>query len=72
VDFVVSVGRELWAIEIKASRRVDARDLKGLGAFAGRARKVARQIVVFLGARRMRVDGVEVLPVEEFLAELPT
>lgn len=71
VDFVVSVGRELWAIDVKASRRVDARDLKGLDAFADRARKVARRIVVFLGPRRQRLDGVEVIPVEEFLAELP-
>jgi hypothetical protein len=27
VDFILSVGRELWAIEVKASRHVDARDL---------------------------------------------
>ena len=71
VDFIVSVGRDLWAIEVKASRHVDRRDLKGLGAFADRARKVVRQIVVFLGARRQRLDDVDVLPVEEFLAELP-
>jgi predicted AAA+ superfamily ATPase len=71
VDFVLSVGRELWAIEVKASRRVDATDLKGLAAFVDRAGKVARQIVVFLGARRQRIGGVEVVPVDEFLAELP-
>ena len=71
VDFVLSVGRELWAIEVKASRHVDPRDLKGLAAFAERARKVTRQIVVFLGPRRQRIDKVQVLPVEEFLAELP-
>jgi len=71
VDFVLSVGRDLWAIEVKASRHVDARDLKGLAAFADRVRKVARRIVVFLGARRQRLDGVEAIPLEEFLAELP-
>lgn len=71
VDFIVSVGRELWAIEVKASSRVDVRDLKGLAAFADRAGKVSRQIVVFLGARRQRLDRVEVLPLEDFLAELP-
>ena len=26
---------------------------------------------MFLGARRQRLDGVEVIPLEEFLAELP-
>lgn len=71
VDFVLSVGRELWAIEVKASRHIDARDLKGLEAFAERARKVTRRIVVFLGARRQRIDGVEALPIEDFLAALP-
>ncbi len=67
VDFVLSVGREHWAIEIKASRNVDARDLKGLAAFA----EQARRIVVFLGARRQRIDDVEVVPVEDCLEELP-
>ena len=71
VDFVLSVGRENWAIEVKASRQVDARDLKGFKGFTEHARKVARQVVVFLGARRQRLDGVEVLPLEDFLAELP-
>jgi hypothetical protein len=33
VDFLRSVDREQWAIDLKASRQVDARDLKGLGAF---------------------------------------
>jgi predicted AAA+ superfamily ATPase len=71
VDFVLSVGREHWAIEVKASRRVDARDLKGLGAFAEYARKDTRRIVVFLGERRQQLDEVEVLPLEDSLAELP-
>jgi predicted AAA+ superfamily ATPase len=71
VDFVLSVGREHWAIEVKASRQVDARDLKGLGAFAEYARKATRRMVVFLGARRQQLDDVEVLPLEDFLAELP-
>jgi predicted AAA+ superfamily ATPase len=72
VDFILSVGRELWAIEVKSSRRVDDRDLKGLAAFSERAGKVARQIVVFLGSRPQRIGRVEVIPVEEFLAELPS
>jgi predicted AAA+ superfamily ATPase len=72
VDFVVAAGRELWAIEVKASARVDARDLKGLEAFADRAgRQVRRQIVVYLGARRQRLGAVEAVPLEEFLDELP-
>jgi predicted AAA+ superfamily ATPase len=71
VDFVLSVGREHWAIEVKSSRQVDARDLKGIGAFVECARKVTRRIVVFLGARRQQLDDVEVLPIEHSLTELP-
>lgn len=71
VDFVLSVAGEQWAIEVKASRQVDARDLKGIEAFAEYAPNVRRRIVVFLGARAQRIDRVEILPLEDFLAELP-
>jgi hypothetical protein len=60
------VGHEHWAIEVKASRQVDIRDLKGLEGFAEHARKVTRRIVVFLGARRQWLDDVEVLAAEGF------
>jgi len=72
VDFVLSVGRELWAIEVKASRHVDARDLKGFDAFAERAGKLTRRIVVFLGKRGQRINGIEAVPIDDFLTELPS
>ena len=72
VDYVIEAGRELWAVEVKASRSVDARDLRGLAAFVERAGKVHRRVVVFLGPRRQRLaDGIEAIPLEEFLDELP-
>lgn len=71
VDFVLSIGRELWGIEVKASSRVDARDLRGLAALSDVVPKVARRIVVFLGPRRQRLDGVEAIPLEDFLNGLP-
>ena len=56
------------AIEVKASRRVDARDLKGFETLAARARKLTRRIVVFLGVLGRRAiefwsfaGGVEML-----------
>jgi len=72
VDYVIEAGRERWAIEVKASRRIDPRDLRGLAAFAERAGRRCRLIVVYLGARRQQLDGVEAIPVEEFLSELPS
>ena len=71
VDFVLEVGRELWGIEVKASRRVDRGMLRGLGAFAARNDRVRRRILVFLGPRRQTLNGVEALPLEDFLGLLP-
>lgn len=72
VDYVLQVGREVWAIEVKASRSVDAGDTKGLVAFADRAGRVNRSLVIFLGSRRQRLNGSEAVPLREFLRELPS
>ena len=72
VDFVLAIGRELWGIEVKASRRVDRSMLSGLASFAAQNDRVKRRIVVFLGPRRQQIDGVEALPLDEFLALLPS
>ena len=72
VDFVLQRGREVWAIEAKASRSVHGGDTKGLSAFAERAGRPARSIIVHLGPRRERVNESEGVPVREFLAELAT
>jgi len=71
VDFVLEVGRELWGIEVKASRNLEGRRLAGFEALAQRTSRLARRIVVFLGPRRLRVGDVEALPLEAFLGELP-
>jgi predicted AAA+ superfamily ATPase len=72
VDFVLEVGRELWAIEVKAGRHVGSADLAGFRSLAERTGTLSRRLVVFLGPRRQRTaHGVEVVPLAEFLAELP-
>ncbi len=71
VDFVLEVGREVWGIEVKASRRVSRRALSGLSSLADRCDRLARRIVVFLGERPQRLDGADVLPLEHFLGQLP-
>ncbi len=72
VDFILEIDRELWAIEVKAGRSVDRRALRGLASFSDRTRRVKRQIVVFLGPRKQQIEGAEILPLHEFLEELPT
>ena len=71
VDFVLSFGRETWGIEVKSGRRVHTSMLRGLKGLAYRNPQVTRKILVFLGARPLVLDGVEILPLEDFLALLP-
>jgi predicted AAA+ superfamily ATPase len=71
VDFVLEIGRETWGVEVKASWQVSRRDLSGLTALADRCKTLKRRVIVYLGPRPMKVEGVEVLPLERFLAELP-
>lgn len=72
VDFLLEVGRELWGIEVKATRRAASDMLSGLASLADRAKRLRRKILVCRTDRRARVGDVEVLPVRDFLAELPT
>ena len=71
VDFVLQVGRELWGIEVKASRNLSTSDCAALNSFADSNKGVVRKLIVFLGARRQKLATVEALPLEEFLDELP-
>ena len=71
VDFIVAEGQKpVVAIEVKASRTVSTRDLKGLRAFGEDWPRV-RKIVVCLESRpRTTEDRIEVLPMEDFLSRL--
>lgn len=71
VDYVIDVNQELWGIEVKASENIRSEHLKGLRGLGDRTTRLKRKIVVFLGPRRMRHDDVEILPLLDFLAELP-
>jgi len=71
VDFVLEHGREIWAVEAKASRNVSRTDLSGLSALQAQLRRKVRKLVVFLGERSQRIDDVEVIPLRTFLEELP-
>ncbi|MBU6374878.1 MAG: ATP-binding protein [Bdellovibrionales bacterium] len=70
VDLIIDRGSELWAVEIKYSTKFDPRDLGGLTAFAGIAKKKVRSILVYRGKHRQIRDDVEVMPYQEFLEEM--
>lgn len=70
VDFLIQRGKELTAIEVKAKETLNSRDFSGLRTVAD-LHGLKRRLVVFLGPRPFRTeDGIEALPVKEFLQEL--
>jgi predicted AAA+ superfamily ATPase len=70
VDFVLTRGRELLALEVKTTRAVRPTDLSGLRAIA-ELRGVVRRILVHLGGRRLELpDGIEVWSFEHFMRAL--
>ncbi len=72
VDFLVRAGKQLVAIEAKASSRLRDDHLRGLRAIAGGPAVVRRLFVHLGGDRRRTPDGIEVLPALEFAELLAT
>ena len=67
VDFLVN---ESIAIEVKAKKNIQYRDLKGIGALSEEI-KLRQKIVVCQESRIRRTsDGISILPVEDFLKQL--
>jgi len=70
VDFLLQRGRELLAIEVKTSPRLQPAQFAGLAAI-GELPGVVRRILVYGGTRRLRTPaGIEVWPLANFLAAL--
>ena len=70
VDFLLRRGRQYLAMEIKAQSRFSTPQLYGLRAVAALPRLV-RRILVYLGDRRLKTeDGIDVWPIEAFLAAI--
>lgn len=72
VDFVVRAGREIWAIEVKSARSISNSMLTSLRRLRDHIPGLSRTILLFLGDRPQRADDVEILPIERFLASLPS
>jgi len=72
VDFLIQRGREFIAVEVKAKEALSSRDFAGLKAIA-ELKGVRRRVIVFLGDRPSQTeDGIEALPIADFLQELQT
>jgi predicted AAA+ superfamily ATPase len=70
VDFLLRRADAAVAIEAKSATRVDRRDLGGLLAI-GDLPGIVRRIVVYRGTTRQRTpEGIEIMPVRDWLDEL--
>ena len=69
VDFVLYGGAGFHAIEVKNSRSVRPRDLRGLRAFHGDYPE-SSPLLLYRGDEALERDGVRCLPVDRFLREL--
>ena len=64
---MLEVGREVWALELKASRNVSQAALRGLRAFSDFYGKKHHPLVLYLGEEPRRIAGVDVMPWQQAL-----
>jgi predicted AAA+ superfamily ATPase len=70
VDFVLEKGRDLFAIEVKATRNVGSHDLRGLKSFGAFTSKRTTSIVLYLGENEQEIDGIRILPLRSGIAAI--
>lgn len=72
VDFLLRKADSFVALEVKASRTFSEKAARGLRAIA-QLDGLARRMLVYLGTHRLKTaDGIEILPLREFLSLLET
>ena len=69
VDFIVEGKNDFHAIEVKNSRVVHSRDLKGLKEFK-KDYPESKPILLYRGDHKIKVDGISCMPVDQFLLNL--
>lgn len=73
VDFILTCdGEPFWAIEVKSGERLKEADFSGLNAFSEEFPQVRKTMVARILTASLRADGIEVLPVEDFLRTIST
>ena len=70
VDFILEYHDEIIAIEIKASKNVTAMDCRGLKNFKKYVGKNARLILLCLTDQKKIIEGVEIIPWQQFFSHI--
>ncbi len=68
VDIILAKGNEKVAIEIKSAPRLRKEDFEGLKAIA-ELQGLKRRILVYGGAESRHHDGIEIIPISQFLRQ---
>lgn len=69
VDFVIYGPKGFWAIEVKRGADVHGQDLKALRLFCEEYPE-AKPLFLYLGKERRKVEGIDCIPLKEFLLDL--
>lgn len=70
VDFIVERGDEIFAIEIKATRKIGVQDLRGLKSFSEFYGKPHKSLIFYLGENVLHLDQIRIMPLAEGLRAL--
>ncbi len=70
VDFILYGSRGIKAIEVKRTNNIAPKDLRGLKAFL-QDYPESKAYLLYGGDRKYYEDGIEIIPVNEFLQTLP-
>ena len=65
VDFILEKKEAVFAIEVKATKKVVSTDLRGLKSFIDFHGKRCHALMIYLGEQSLNIDGFDVLPVIE-------
>lgn len=66
VDLILTQGKDLIAIELKSGQRLRPEDFAGINAISD-LRGIKRRIIIYQGRELMKKDGVEIIPIADFL-----
>lgn len=69
VDFIIYGPTDLWAIEVKNSKRVDPQDTQGLESFL-EDYPMAKTLLLYRGSEYIQKKNVLCIPCEDFLRQL--
>ncbi len=70
IDLIVELGKDVWAIELKAGKQVGTGDTTGFHSFAQFYGRPHRRVLAYRGDHRRTLGDVDVWPYRDLLREL--